>query len=152
MGAAADPLDDRLFTGKISTALFKNMIAPMLNYRIKGVLWYQGESNTSKAFEYFALFERLITDWRNQWQQGDFPFIYTQLPNFVEVNIESTKYDWAYLRETQLKTLSVVPNTRDGCQHRHWRMERYSLAEQKGFGVSFGISCPQSSLRREIDR
>ncbi len=110
-GFVADPLEDRLFTGKIPTALFKNMIAPMLNYRIKGVLWYQGESNTSKAFEHFSLFKTLITDWRNQWQQGDFPFIYAQLPNFVEVNVESTKYDWAYLRETQLKTLFTVPNT-----------------------------------------
>ncbi|GAT63408.1 sialate O-acetylesterase [Paludibacter jiangxiensis] len=110
-GFVADPLEERLFTGKIPTALFNSMLAPMLNYRIKGVLWYQGESNTSKAFEHFSLFKTLISDWRNQWQQGDFPFIYAQLPNFVEVNIESTKYDWAYLRETQLKTLSAVPNT-----------------------------------------
>jgi len=86
------------------------MIAPMINYRIKGVLWYQGESNTSRAFEHFELFKLLIKDWRNNWHQGNFPFLYVQLPNFVEVNTETTKYDWAYFRETQLKALAI-PNT-----------------------------------------
>jgi len=110
VGATNEPLDDRLFTGKIPTGLFNSMIAPMINYRIKGVLWYQGESNTSRAFEHFELFKLLIKDWRNNWHQGNFPFFYVQLPNFVEVNTETTKYDWAYFRETQLKAL-VIPNT-----------------------------------------
>ena len=110
VGAIAEPLEDRLFTGKIPTGLFNSMIAPMLNYRIKGVLWYQGESNTSRACEHYELFKLLIKDWRNNWHQGNFPFLYVQLPNFVEVNIETTIYDWAYFRESQLKALSV-PNT-----------------------------------------
>jgi sialate O-acetylesterase len=110
VGATAEPLEDRLFTGKIPTGLFNNMIAPMLNYRIKGVLWYQGESNTSRAFEHYDLFKLLIKDWRYNWHQGNFPFLYVQLPNFVEVNVETTKYDWAYFRESQLKALSI-PHT-----------------------------------------
>jgi sialate O-acetylesterase len=110
VGATAEPLEDRLFTGKIPTGLFNSMIAPMLNYRIKGVLWYQGESNTSRAFEHYDLFKLLIKDWRYNWHQGNFPFIYVQLPNFVEVNVETTKYDWAYFRESQLKALSI-PHT-----------------------------------------
>jgi sialate O-acetylesterase len=110
IGATAEQLEDRLFTGKIPTGLFKGMIAPMLNYGIKGVVWYQGESNTSRAFEHYELFKLLIKDWRLNWRQGDFPFLYVQLPNFVEVNIETTKYDWAYFRETQLKALAI-PNT-----------------------------------------
>jgi len=110
IGAINEPLEDRLFTGKIPTGLFNSMIAPMINYRIKGVLWYQGESNTSRAFEHFELFKLLIKDWRNNWHQGNFPFLYVQLPNFVEVNTETTKYDWAYFRETQLKALAI-PNT-----------------------------------------
>jgi sialate O-acetylesterase len=56
LGAKAEPLEDRLFTAKIPTGLFNYMIAPMLNYGIKGVVWYQGESNTSKAFEHYELF------------------------------------------------------------------------------------------------
>ena len=110
LGAAADPLQDRLFVGKIPTGLFNAGIAPVLNYRIKGVIWYQGESNTSRPFEHFELFKLLIKDWRKHWGQGDFPFLYVQLPNFVEVNVERTKCDWAYFRESQLKALSI-PNT-----------------------------------------
>jgi len=110
VGAAVEPLEDRLFTGKIPTGLFNSMIAPMLNYSIKGVLWYQGESNTSRAFEHYDLFKLLIKDWRYNWHQGNFPFLYVQLPNFVEVNVETTKYDWAYFRESQLKALSI-PHT-----------------------------------------
>jgi sialate O-acetylesterase len=110
LGTTAEPLEDRLFTGKISTGLFNGMIAPIINYTMKGVLWYQGESNTSRAFEHFNLFKSLIKDWRENWQQGAFPFLFVQLPNFVEVNVEATPYDWAYFRESQLKALSI-PNT-----------------------------------------
>ena len=110
IGAVSDPLDDRLFTGKIPSGLFNYGIAPLLNYRIKGVVWYQGESNTSRAFEHYDLFKLLIKDWRQNWHQGNFPFLFTQLPNFVEVNVEDTKYDWAYFRESQLKILAL-PNT-----------------------------------------
>lgn len=110
VGTTAEPMEDRLFTGKIPTGLFNSMIAPMLNYKIKGVVWYQGESNTSRAFEHFDLFKLLINDWRSDWHQGNFPFLFVQLPNFVEVNVETTKYDWAIFRESQLKALSI-PNT-----------------------------------------
>ncbi len=110
IGVVAEPLEDRLFTGKIPTGLFNGGIAPLLNYQIKGVLWYQGESNTSRAFEHYDLFKLLIKDWRLNFQQGELPFLFVQLPNFVEVNIENTKYDWAYFRESQLKTLAI-PNT-----------------------------------------
>ncbi len=110
LGTIAEPLEDRLFTGKIPTGLFNSGIAPMLDYRIKGVVWYQGESNTSRAFEHYDLFKLLIKDWRQNWHQGNFPFLFVQLPNFVEVNVEDTKYDWAYLRESQLKALTI-PNT-----------------------------------------
>ncbi len=107
VGAVAEPLEDRLFTGKIPTGLFNDMIAPMLPYRIKGAVWYQGESNTSRACEHYDLFRVLIRDWRQNWQQGDFPFVYVQLPNFIEVNVQTTQYDWALFRESQLKALSV---------------------------------------------
>ncbi|HPG39405.1 MAG TPA: sialate O-acetylesterase [bacterium] len=110
VGTIMEPLQDRLFTGKIPTGLFNGMLAPMLNYSIKGAVWYQGESNTSRAFEHYDLFKLLIQDWRTNWRQGNFPFLYVQLPNFVEVNTELTRYDWAYFRESQLKALAI-PNT-----------------------------------------
>lgn len=110
VGAFAEPLEDRLFNGKIPTGLFNGMLAPVTSYTIKGAVWYQGESNTIRAFEYFEIFKALIRDWRNNWHQGNFPFLYVQLPNFVEENFETTQYDWAYFRESQLKSLNV-PNT-----------------------------------------
>ena len=110
VGAVAEPLDDKLFTGKIPTGLFNGMLAPVTNYTIKGAVWYQGESNTIRAYEHFEIFKALIKDWRTNWRQGDFPFLYVQLPNFTEENFETTKYDWAVFRETQLKALNI-PNT-----------------------------------------
>lgn len=110
VGAIAEQLDDNLFTGKIPTGLYNTMLAPLMNLKIKGVVWYQGESNTSRAGEHYELFKLLIKDWRAGWNEGDFPFLFVQLPNFTEVNIETTKYDWALFRESQLKALAV-PNT-----------------------------------------
>ena len=90
--------------------LFNSMVAPLLNYRIKGVIWYQGEANTSKAAEYAKLFSSMIADWRTQWKQGNFPFIYVQLANFMEAKDQPSESTWAELREAQRKTLST-PNT-----------------------------------------
>lgn len=92
------------------TALYNAMLAPTTNYTIKGFLWYQGEANTSNAKEYAALMPALIKDWRNKWQQGDLPFLFVQLPGFMEVNYLPSESQWAATREAQLKTLAV-PNT-----------------------------------------
>ena len=92
------------------TTLFNGMIAPFTNYTIKGVLWYQGESNSSNADEYAQLLPGLILDWRKQFKRPDLPFVYVQLPGFMDVNYWPSESDWAVLREAQLKTLSV-PNT-----------------------------------------
>ncbi len=87
--------------------LFNGMIAPVIPYAIKGVIWYQGESNTrSKALEYRVLFPRLIADWREKWGEGDFPFLYVQISHFPYANDGTS----ALVREAQVKTLST-PNT-----------------------------------------
>jgi len=88
-------------------ALFNAMVAPVVGYAIKGILWYQGESNVGNAAEYQALLPTLIKDWRAQWKQGDLPFLYVQLPNFQEVQYLPSESEWAVLREAQLKALSV---------------------------------------------
>jgi sialate O-acetylesterase len=92
------------------TALFNAMVAPLINYTIKGILWYQGEGNISNASDYEKLLPAMIADWRGRWKQNDVPFIYVQLPNFGEVQYLPSESPWAVLREAQLKTLSV-PNT-----------------------------------------
>ncbi|HEY6504994.1 MAG TPA: sialate O-acetylesterase [Chitinophagaceae bacterium] len=91
-------------------ALYNAMVAPVINYSIKGILWYQGESNTGRAADYAKLQPAQITDWRNKWQQGDIPFLFVQLPNFMDANYIPSESQWAELRESQLKSLSV-PNT-----------------------------------------
>ena len=91
-------------------ALYNAMVAPLTNYTIKGFLWYQGEANSSRAKEYTKLQPAMIADWRNKWKEGDIPFLYVQLPNFMEVNYLPSESQWAELREAQLRSLSV-PNT-----------------------------------------
>jgi sialate O-acetylesterase len=91
-------------------ALFNGMIAPLVPYRIRGVIWYQGESNVGRAKEYRELFPAMIRDWRAQWGQGAFPFLFVQLANFGERKADPGPSAWADLRESQLRALSV-PNT-----------------------------------------
>jgi sialate O-acetylesterase len=92
------------------TGLYNTMVAPVINYRIKGILWYQGEANSGKPREYQQLLPALISDWRNKWQEGSLPFLFVQLPNFMEVQYLPSESQWAELRYGQLKSLSV-PNT-----------------------------------------
>ena len=104
------PKSDKIVLQYEPSLLYNAMIAPLVNYAIKGVIWYQGESNTDKATEYNKLFPALIKDWRKQWKQGDFPFLYVQLANYGPYSSNVQFSSWANLREAQLKTLSV-PNT-----------------------------------------
>lgn len=107
VGAVADPLPDQIFFQYKPMGLYNGMIAPLLNHSIKGVIWYQGESNTSNPAGYHELFTALITDWRQKWRQGDFPFLYVQLPNYMPADQQPSESNWALLREEQLKTLAV---------------------------------------------
>ncbi|CAM3817753.1 sialate O-acetylesterase [Mucilaginibacter galii] len=92
------------------TGLYNTMVAPVLNYNIKGAVWYQGESNTGKPQEYAPMLKALIADWRAKWKQPNLPFVYAQLPNFGETQYSPTESQWAELRESQLMALSV-PHT-----------------------------------------
>ncbi len=93
------------------TALFNGMIAPLVPYAIRGVIWYQGESNVGRAREYQRLFPALIRSWRQAWGQGDFPFLFVQLANYLPRRPEPTESAWAELREAQLMTFLTVPKT-----------------------------------------
>jgi len=92
------------------TALYNAMVAPVIDYAIKGVLWYQGETNIGRAAEYAQLQPAQINNWRSKWHQDALPFIYVQLPNYLESNYLPAESEWAEMREAQLKALSV-PNT-----------------------------------------
>jgi len=91
-----------------SASLYNAMIHPLIPFAIKGVIWYQGESNAftaNDAIIYKTLFPAMITNWRNDWNQGDFPFYYVQLAAY---NKTSSNANWAILREAQLKTLALA--------------------------------------------
>jgi sialate O-acetylesterase len=81
------------------------MIAPLTPFPIRGVIWYQGETNSAlaRAPLYKKVFSTLIEDWRHEWAEGDFPFLFVQISNFKSTPSE----DWAELREQQLKTLAL---------------------------------------------
>ncbi len=111
VGAVTDPLPEWNFVQWKPLGLYNGMIAPLLDYKVKGVIWYQGESNTEEPHKYNELFPALIWDWREQWNQKDLPFLYVQLPNYGEVRKQPSESNWAELREAQLKTLAVTNNT-----------------------------------------
>ncbi|MBA7622680.1 hypothetical protein ES703_30059 [subsurface metagenome] len=90
--------------------LYNAMIAPLIPYGIGGAIWYQGESNVSRAYQYRKLFGRMIQNWRKDWGQDKFPFLFVQLANFMAVKPEPADSAWAELREAQLMTLAL-PNS-----------------------------------------
>jgi sialate O-acetylesterase len=92
------------------SGLYEGMITPLQNYRIRGAIWYQGEGNTWRAFQYRTLLPALIAGWRSGWKEGDFPFLIVQLPNHGE-STELGDSIWAELREAQLLTIKNVPKT-----------------------------------------
>jgi sialate O-acetylesterase len=89
------------------TALYNGMIHPLVNYCIRGAIWYQGEANRNEPALYAKMFERMVNGWRSLWNIGDFPFYYCQIaPYKYEGNDNS-----GYLREAQAKLMSTTPNT-----------------------------------------
>ena len=85
--------------------LYNAMIAPLLPYPIKGVIWYQGESNAGRAEQYATLFPAMIEDWRQRWGGQAFPFLFVQLANFKPEGAPADQ--WAYLREAQNEALKL---------------------------------------------
>ena len=92
---------------KRPSGLYNFMIAPLQQFTCKGVIWYQGEANTSRAVQYRTLFPALINSWREQWGGGDFPFLFVQLAAYHKHNSEPEDTGWAWLREAQSMALSL---------------------------------------------
>ena len=92
------------------SGLYNAMIAPLIHYTIRGAIWYQGESNAGRAYQYRELFPTMIKSWWDNWDQDDFPFLFVQLANFKAAKPDPGESDWAELREAQLMTLEL-PNT-----------------------------------------
>jgi sialate O-acetylesterase len=91
--------------------LYNGMIAPLLPYSIKGAIWYQGESNAGRAELYKTGFPLMIKNWRDDFAQGDFPFLFVQLAPFMAITKEPSDTGWARLREAQFLTMKNAKNT-----------------------------------------
>ncbi len=90
--------------------MYNGMIAPLAPYAIRGAVWYQGEANTTRAYQYRKLLPALIRNWRRTWGQGDFPFLFVQLPNNFPAKTRPAESEWAELRESQLRVAQSVRN------------------------------------------
>jgi sialate O-acetylesterase len=84
---------------------------PVLGYGIRGAIWYQGETNAGRAYQYRELFPLMITSWREEWKQGDFPFYFVQLADFMTEEPEPEESAWAELREAQTMTQDKLQKT-----------------------------------------
>jgi sialate O-acetylesterase len=111
LGCTMSPTPAQTFVNWKPTGLYNGMLAPAINYAIKGAVWYQGESNAERYQEYQRLLTALITDWRLKHNQGNFPFIIAQLPNFMDAKDEPSESSWAWFRNAQLETSLSVENT-----------------------------------------
>ncbi len=108
--------EDMKVPNRTPMVLYNGMINPIAGYTIKGCIWYQGESNYERANEYSPLFEKMVSEWRNIWQQGEFPFYFCQIAPYdyesiAPENKKGGKYNSAFLREAQYKSSLVIPNS-----------------------------------------
>ena len=93
------------------TALYNGMLRPLIGFTMRGVIWYQGEDNVNRASSYSALMEKMISGWRNEWNEGTFPFYYCQIAPY-DYSLINWNYNSAYLREQQ----SMVENKVENCR------------------------------------
>jgi sialate O-acetylesterase len=135
-----------------TATLFNGMVNPLVPYGIRGAIWYQGESNAGRAHQYRTIFPAMITDWREQWGQGDFPFLFVQLANFRTLDTWPVESDWAELREAQSMTLDL-PNTGQAVIidigeaddiHPRNKQDVGARLAQSAFKVAYGLDVPDS--------
>ncbi len=109
-GALMPPASGGVSFQNKPTGLYNAMIAPLKNHTFKGVIWYQGESNTGRYFQYYDLMTQLISNWRQLWGES-LPFLSVQLPNFMEPSMLQQNSEWAELRNIQRRLSQTIPNT-----------------------------------------
>src|SRR5690606_25667316 len=107
----ADPRPQHQLLGQNRPAnMYNGRVAPLAPFAIRGAIWYQGESNAGRAYQYREMFPLMISSWRELWGQGDFPFYWVQLADFMAEQPEPKESAWAELREAQTLTLDRLPN------------------------------------------
>ncbi|QDT06710.1 hypothetical protein K227x_51260 [Rubripirellula lacrimiformis] len=132
--------------------LYNGVLHPILGYTIRGAIWYQGESNAGRAYQYRDLFPLMIQTWRDHWSQDEFPFYWVQLADFRAEVSEPSDSDWAELREAQTMTMSRLPATGEAVitdlgeasdihpknkQDVGKRLARWALAKDYGYNIPY---------------
>ena len=132
--------------------LYNGMIKPIIGYGIRGAIWYQGESNASRAYQYRDLFPLMIDSWRDEWGIGNFPFYWVQLADFQAESAQPQESSWAELREAQTMTMDKLENTGEAViidigegkdihpknkQGVGARLARWALAKQHGVKIAY---------------
>lgn len=132
--------------------IYNGVLHPTVGYGIRGVIWYQGESNSSRAYQYRDLFPLMIQTWRELWDQGDFPFYYVQLADFMAETESPAESAWAELREAQTMTMDKLDNVGQAViinlgeasdihpknkQDVAKRLARWALAKDYGYEISY---------------
>jgi len=113
-GARPSPspaVPDALREYRVASSIYDGMIAPLIPFFIRGAIWYQGESNETRAQQYGILLPTMIRAWRERWAQGNFPFGIVQLPNYRDSKPEPADEPWSHLREAQRRTALNTPDT-----------------------------------------
>ena len=110
LGAATPPTPGSTTFQYQPGGLYNGLVAPVLPYAIKGVLWYQGESNTGNPTDYYALVSSMVTDWRRHFAQPNLPFLYVQLANINAAKKEPGESNQALVRDAQRRLLAL-PHT-----------------------------------------
>jgi sialate O-acetylesterase len=105
------PMNNPLTGNARPANIYNGVLKPTIGYGIRGVIWYQGESNAGRAYQYRDLFPLMIQSWRDEWQQGDFPFYWVQLADFLPEKENPEGSTWAELREAQTMTMKRLPHT-----------------------------------------
>jgi len=132
--------------------LYNGVLRPIIGYGIRGVIWYQGESNAARAYQYRSLFPMMIQQWRDEWKQNAFPFYWVSLADFRAEVDEPEPSDWAELREAQTMTMSKLENTGEAIivdlgeatdihpknkQDVAKRLARWALAKDYGYPIVY---------------
>ena len=139
--------------------IYNGVLHPTIEYGIRGAIWYQGESNASRAYQYRDLFPLMIQHWRDEWDQGDFPFYYVQLADFRDEVADPGDADWPELREAQTMTMDRLSNVGEAViidvgegrdihprnkQTVGNRLARWALANDYGFDIVYKSPTYQS--------
>ena len=112
--------------------LYNGILNPLIGYGLRGAIWYQGEANGTRGYQYRQLFPLMIQNWRDAWGQGDFPFYWVQLADYRDEVEQPSGSDWAELREAQTMTLDRLPNTGEAVIFGARRSARHPSQEQTG--------------------